>query len=206
MACFLKFLLLLPAAYLAGSIPFGLVFTRCFSSTDLRRAGSGNIGATNARRIGGTSLGLLTLAGDVLKGFVPLMLGFHLVGQQPPGPWAAGYLSLVALASFLGHLFPLYLRFRYGGKGVATALGCFLAISPAACLVALLVFILFICLTSRVSAASLAAAAILPLAVWEAVGNPVFTACAALMAAMMVWRHRENIRRLLKGTEPRAFG
>ncbi len=201
----LTFILLPPAAYLAGSIPWGLIFIRCFHSADIRRTGSGNIGATNARRIGGTATGLLTLAGDVLKGLVPMVLGFQLVGPQPP-PWAAAYLSLLALAAFLGHLFPVYLSFRGGGKGVATTLGCFLAISPLACLVALLVFILFICLTSRVSAASLAAAAILPLAVWETTVNPVFTACAALMAAMMVWRHSANIRRLLKGTEPRAFG
>jgi glycerol-3-phosphate acyltransferase PlsY len=201
----LIFILLPPAAYLAGSIPWGLILIRCLHSSDIRSVGSGNIGATNARRIGGTVIGLLTLAGDILKGLVPLVLGFQLVGPQPP-PWAAAYLSLLAMASFLGHLFPVYLRFRGGGKGVATTLGCFLAISPLACLVALLVFILFICLTSRVSAASLAAGAILPLAVWVASGNPVFTACAALMAALMVWRHSANIRRLLRGTEPRAFG
>jgi glycerol-3-phosphate acyltransferase PlsY len=200
----LKFILLPPAAYLVGSIPWGLILILGLHATDIRRAGSGNIGATNARRIGGTAVGLLTLAGDILKGLVPLVLGYQLVGAQPP-PWAAAYLSLLALACFLGHLFPVYLRFRDGGKGVATALGCFLAISPLACLVALLVFILFLCLTSRVSAASLAAAAILPLAVWQATASPAFTTCAALMAAMIIWRHNANIRRLLQGTEPRAF-
>jgi glycerol-3-phosphate acyltransferase PlsY len=88
---------------------------------------------------------------------------------------------------------------------VATTLGCFLAISPLACLAALLVFALFLCLTSRVSAASLAGAATLPPAVWWATANPVFTACAALLTAMIFWRHSANIGRLLRGTEPRAF-
>jgi glycerol-3-phosphate acyltransferase PlsY len=204
MPTILKFILLPAAAYLAGSIPWGLILLRCLHATDLRRAGSGNIGATNAHRIGGMTVGLLTLVGDLLKGLVPLMLGLELVGPRPTS-WAAAYLSLLALACFTGHLYPIYLGFRDGGKGVATTLGCFLAISPLACLVALLVFTLFLCLTSRVSAASLAGAASLPPAVWGATASPVFTACAALLAAMIFWRHSTNIGRLLRGTEPRAF-
>ena len=204
MPTILKFILLPAAAYLAGSIPWGLILTRCLRATDLRRAGSGNIGATNARRIGGTTVGLLTLLGDLLKGLLPLLLGFQLVGPQP-APWAAVYISLLALACFTGHLYPLYLGFRDGGKGVATTLGCFLAISPLACLVALLVFTLCLCLSSRVSAASLAGAATLPPAVWGATASPVFTTCAALLAAMIFWRHSTNIGRLLRGIEPRAF-
>lgn len=204
MPTILKFILLPAAAYLAGSIPWGLILARCLHATDLRRAGSGNIGATNAHRIGGMTVGLLTLVGDLLKGLVPLMLGLELVGPRPTS-WAAAYLSLLALACFAGHLYPIYLGFRDGGKGVATTLGCFLAISPLACLVALLVFTLFLCLTSRVSAASLAGATSLPPAVWGATASPVFTACAALLAAMIFWRHSTNIGRLLRGTEPRAF-
>jgi len=194
-------LLILPFfAYLLGAIPWGLVLTRLFSSIDIRQAGSGNIGATNVRRVAGTTLGMLTLAGDILKGAVPVWLAISLTDSN--GFWASFYISLVAFAAFMGHLYPIYMKFKNGGKGVATAAGCFAVISPPALGVAILVFILFVCGFNRVSAASLAAAAVLPVAVWKATGSGVLTGCAAATAVFIGFRHKENIKRLLSGTEP----
>jgi len=194
-------LLILPFfAYLLGAIPWGLVLTRLFSSIDIRQAGSGNIGATNVRRVAGTTLGMLTLAGDILKGAVPVWLAVSLTDSN--GFWASFYISLVAFAAFMGHLYPIYMKFKNGGKGVATAAGCFAVISPPALGVVILVFILFVCGFNRVSAASLGAAAVLPVAVWKATGSGVFTGCAAATAVFIGFRHKENIKRLLSGTEP----
>jgi len=194
-------LLILPFfAYLLGSIPWGLVLTRLFTSINIRQEGSGNIGATNVRRVAGTKLGILTLAGDILKGAVPVWLAISLTDSN--GFWASFYISLVAFAAFMGHLYPIYMKFKNGGKGVATAAGCFAVISPPALGVAILVFILFVCGFNRVSAASLAAAAVLPVAVWKATGSGVLTGCAAATAVFIGFRHKENIKRLLSGTEP----
>jgi len=194
-------LLILPFfAYLLGSIPWGLVLTRMFTSINIRQEGSGNIGATNVRRVAGTKLGILTLAGDILKGAVPVWLAISLTDSN--GFWASFYISLVAFAAFMGHLYPIYMKFKNGGKGVATAAGCFAVISPPALGVAILVFILFVCGFNRVSAASLAAAAVLPVAVWKATGSGVLTGCAAATAVFIGFRHKENIKRLLSGTEP----
>lgn len=186
--------------YLLGSIPWGIVWTRLFTHIDIRREGSRNIGATNVRRVAGTRLGVLTLAGDVLKGTVPALLAARIIGlDDPAGQWSVG---LVCLCAFLGHLFPLYLKGREGGKGVATAAGCFLALSPGGVFVALLIFILFACMTSRVSAASLAASAALPLVIWEALGSGPLTACASIAAGLIFIRHKDNIHRLMSGSEP----
>ena len=194
-------LLILPFfAYLLGSIPWGLVLTRLFTSINIRQEGSGNIGATNVRRVAGTTLGMLTLAGDILKGAVPVWLAVSLTDSN--GFWASFYISLVAFAAFMGHLYPIYMKFKNGGKGVATAAGCFAVISPPALGVVILVFILFVCGFNRVSAASLGAAAVLPVAVWKATGSGVFTGCAAATAVFIGFRHKENIKRLLSGTEP----
>ena len=189
---------LIAGAYALGSVPFGLVLTRRFAGIDIRAAGSGNIGATNVRRLAGTKLGLATLAGDVAKGAVPVALASALFS-----PGEEFVVASVALAAFAGHLHPLYLGFRGGGKGVATAAGCFLPVAPMAVFVALLVFVLFVCMTSRVSAGSLAGSAMLPLAVRVATGVPAFSAAAGIMALWIAWRHRENIGRLLRGEEPK---
>jgi glycerol-3-phosphate acyltransferase PlsY len=194
-------LLILPFfAYLLGSIPWGLVLTRLFTSKNIRQEGSGNIGATNVRRVAGTKLGILTLAGDIFKGAVPVWLAVSLTDSN--GFWTSFYISLVAFAAFLGHLYPIYMKFKNGGKGVATAAGCFAVISPPALGVVILVFILFVCGFNRVSAASLGAAAVLPVAVWKATGSGVLTGCAAATAVFIGFRHKENITRLLSGTEP----
>jgi len=187
-------------AYLLGSIPWGIVLTRLFTSVDIRREGSGNIGATNVVRIAGPTLGVLTLVGDMLKGGIPVWIAGVLT--TPNSFWGEIYISLVVLAAFSGHLYPVYMRFKKGGKGVATAAGCFAVISPVAFMVAILVFIMFVCWLNIVSVASLAAAAVLPVAVWKATGSGVLTGCAVVTAILIYFRHTDNIKRLLKGAEP----
>jgi glycerol-3-phosphate acyltransferase PlsY len=198
----LKFFALPLFAYLLGSIPWGLVITRMFTSVDIRQFGSGNIGATNVRRVAGTTLGILTLTGDTLKGAVPVWLAVTLAGSD--GVWAQAYISLVALCAVGGHLYPVFLKFKGGGKGVATAGGCFLVMVPEATIIAILVFIMCVCFWNRVSVGSLAAAAALPVVVWQVTHSEIITGCAILTAAFIYIRHKDNIKRLWSGTEPTA--
>lgn len=187
-------------AYLMGSIPFGLIFTRLFTTVDIRSVGSGNIGATNVGRTASKTLGIITLFCDMAKGIVPV--GFAAAASNAGGPMHEIYLSCVALFSFLGHLFPLYLGLKGGGKGVATAAGCMIVISPLAFIIAALVFILFVCMTSRVSVGSLTASAVLPLAMWKSTGSLIFTLLSSAIALMILLCHKDNIVRLIKGQEP----
>ena len=196
----IKFLVLPVFAYVLGSIPWGIVLTRLFTSVDIRREGSGNIGATNVGRIAGPTLGVLTLIGDMLKGAIPVWIAVVLT--TPNSLWGEIYISLVSLAAFSGHLYPVYMRFKKGGKGVATAAGCFAVISPVAFVIVTLVFIMFVCWLNIVAVASLAAAAVLPVAVWQATGSGVLTGCAVVTAIVIYFRHMDNIKRLFEGTEP----
>jgi glycerol-3-phosphate acyltransferase PlsY len=187
-------LVLLPLAYLCGAIPFGLLLARR-AGVDVRRRGSGNIGATNVARTAGTGLGVATLVADALKGALPVLvargLGAGLVLQAGTG-----------LAALAGHVYPVTLRFR-GGKGVATALGVLAVLSPPATAVAFIVFAAVVVLTRWVSLASILAATSTPAAAWL-LGSPTPVVVASvLMAALVVWRHAENLRRLRAGTEPR---
>jgi acyl phosphate:glycerol-3-phosphate acyltransferase len=187
-------------AYLLGSIPWGVVFTRVFFGIDIRGKGSGNIGATNVGRVAGMKLGLLTLFADAAKGALPVWLAI-LIGN--PGGWPDGfYPGLVASGAFLGHLYPCFLGFN-GGKGVSTAAGCFLVISPVAVFISAGLFLFVSVLTKRASTGSLASAAILPLLVWITRHNMALTACAAAFFVLIAIRHKDNIRRILSGTEPR---
>jgi len=187
-------------AYLLGSVPFGLILTKKFASVDIRAEGSGNIGATNVRRVAGTTLGALTLAGDFLKGAIPVYIAAVLTGDK--GSCGEFYISVTAIAAFWGHLYPVFLKFKGGGKGVATAAGCFLVISPLSFLAAIMLFAVVIFFYRRVSAGSLAASALLPLAVWVANHSIFYTFCAVIVAVFIFFRHSENIKRLLSGTEP----
>jgi glycerol-3-phosphate acyltransferase PlsY len=190
-------------AYLLGSIPWGLVVTAFFTSKDIRKQGSGNIGATNVRRIAGSKAGALVLAGDLLKGALPLFFAIQLVNPaEAPGKI---YLSIVALAAFLGHLYPIYLGLRDGGKGVATALGCILVISPVAAVILLLVFVMMVCLTNRVSIGSLSGAAVLPLIMWKSTDSWIMTLWSLAISLFIYLRHKDNIRRLLQGTESKIW-
>ncbi len=196
----LTFSALLVFAYLLGSIPWGLVLTRVFSREDIRLKGSGNIGATNVTREAGVVPGLLTLAGDVLKGALPVYLALTVLGMAD----GSGdiYVAAVVLAAFSGHLFPVYLKFRDGGKGVATAAGCFAVLSLPAVLAAFGIFTAVLLVARRVSVGSLSAAAALPVALWISTGSTVMTITAAIVAFLIFYRHRGNINRLLAGTEP----
>lgn len=194
-------------AYAVGSIPFGLVITKLFMKGDIREAGSGNIGATNVRRTAGNFAGLLTLVCDMLKGAVPVWYALSLTGGvistatvDTVGVFHAG---LVALAAFLGHLYPVYMKGKGGGKGVATAAGAFAVISPFSVFVSLLVFVLFVCMTSRVSAGSLAGSAFLPTAIFFTTASAILTGVAVVVAILIWMRHHANIRRLLSGAEPK---
>jgi glycerol-3-phosphate acyltransferase PlsY len=197
----LKYSGLFLLAYLLGSIPFGLVLSTIFSRQDIRSKGSGNIGATNVLRVAGARLALMTLCLDMFKGALPVFMAVQLM-KSPEYPWNQVYLSLIALSAFMGHLYPLYLGLRKGGKGVATAWGCFLVISPVSALVTLLVFVLMACISNKASMASLSGSAVLPMVVWLATHSAVLTLCAAIITGLIVFRHKDNILRLLHGTEP----
>lgn len=187
-------------SYLLGSVPWGLVLTRLFAAADIRRSGSGNIGATNVARVAGPVLGLATLGMDFFKGWAPAAMAGCLT--LPGTPFAEAYGVALALLAVLGHMFPLYTRLRGGGKGVATAAGGFCALAPSAVWIALGVFVLVFIPTRRASAGSLAAAAALPIAVFGVVGSAVTTIGATLAAILIFVRHSGNIRRLWGGTEP----
>ncbi len=192
---------LLLLAYLSGSIPFGLLLSVIFSNQDIRNKGSGNIGATNVLRIAGAKLGLLTLLLDVFKGALPVFMAVHLL-ESPASLWGQAYVSLIAISAFLGHLYPLYLGLQDGGKGVATAWGCFLVISPLSSLVVVLVFVMVAGVSNRASLASLSGAVVLPMAVWFATHAAVATVCGIAVSTLIVFRHKQNIVRLVQGTEP----
>ncbi len=188
-------------AYLLGSIPWGVVLTRIFTSKDIKAQGSGNIGATNVSRVAGSTLGIFTFAGDVLKGAVSVYLVFVITGADQRT--AEPLLATVALASFFGHLYPVYTKFRGGGKGVATCAGCFGVLAPLACLGALAAFVAMLLCSKRVSAGSLAAAAVLPWGVWYSTEAIWISISALVMTIFIAIRHRTNFKRLISGTEPR---
>lgn len=184
-------------SYLLGSIPFGLILVRVFRGDDIRQSGSGNIGATNVGRAS-PLLGLVTLLLDAGKGFLAVAIA----------AWLSGDKSLAALCAVAGHIFPVWLRFR-GGKGVATAIGGYAALAPDVTAVCLVVFLLLLGLFRFVSLASCTAIALFPLIAFFLHRNvfPLgFYALSAASAVLIVFKHRDNIQRLLSGTEPRFGG
>jgi glycerol-3-phosphate acyltransferase PlsY len=191
--------ILIISAVLLGSIPFGLLFVRWIARRDIRTVGSGNIGATNVRRVAGTPLALVVLICDVLKGALPVIAAGWLTDHYGYGTWVA---AVAALAAVLGHMFPAYLKFKPSGKGVATALGAFAIISPTAVSAGLGIFILLAAITRRTSVGSLAGVATLTPAVWLTTHQPAFTLAAAVTTVLIFLRHKDNIRRLLQGREP----
>jgi glycerol-3-phosphate acyltransferase PlsY len=182
----------LALTYLAASFPFGLWIGLSCAGVDPRQAGSGNTGATNVARLCGTKRGVAVLVLDLLKGYLPVVLGAAFSDS-----WI--FLSLVGLAALLGHMCSIFLYGR-GGKGVATTIGVFLAYSPLAALLAVAVCVAVIKRTGYVSAGSLALAATLPLALLVT-GNAAYIPVSVVVAAWIAWRHRENISRLLAGEE-----
>lgn len=183
-------------SYLLGSIPAGLLVGSS-AGVDVRSTGSGNIGATNVARTLGWKKGLVTLFADVAKGFLPVLVAY----RMELGDAAA---ASAGLAAFAGHLYPVFLRFK-GGKGVATAAGVYLAAMPLGLVVVLGVFVLVVLASRQVSPASMAAGVAAPVVAWAAPYPAETVWLSLIIGILVVVRHRENIRRLLAGTEPR-FG
>lgn len=189
-------------AYLVGSIPTGYVLAR-FKRIDVRAAGSGNVGATNVARTAGRSLGIATLVLDVAKGALPVVAAAAIAPEIHAGArFAVALQCVAALGSVVGHVFPIALRFR-GGKGVATALGAIVALDPGIVWLPLLVFAVVFAASRRVSLGSILAAASAPVGAFV-MGSPAMVVLTlVLIAVLVIARHRENIRRLQAGTEPR---
>ena len=188
--------LLVIFSYLLGSVPSGLIIGK-LSGLDVRKAGSGNIGATNVARLLGKKVGLLTLVADTAKGLIPILLAQEIGLSDPIS-------ALVGIAAFLGHVYPIFLKFK-GGKGVATGFGVLLGLAPLATTILLLIFAAVAVMTRIVSLSSMVSAVAAPLVLWLFYYSPTYIIMAALIAIMIVFRHYANIQRLLNGTEPR-FG
>jgi glycerol-3-phosphate acyltransferase PlsY len=193
------------AAYLLGSIPFGYMLVRIFRKQDIRSMGSGNIGATNVLRIGAHGLGAATFILDVLKGCTAVWLGALIASVLAPGMDFRNAEAIAALSAVLGHMFPVWLRFR-GGKGVATGFGVFLVAAPWAALAAIGVFAVVCALSRYVSVSSIIAAASFPVFAWFFITGPrppFFFAVQCIVALLIIVKHHTNVRRLLDGTETR---
>jgi acyl phosphate:glycerol-3-phosphate acyltransferase len=192
----------LALAYLSGSIPFAHIAGRA-KGIDLRKHGSGNLGATNVFRVMGWKVGIAVFLADALKGALPvLLLPPRIDTPRDPVVWGI----LVGVAAIAGHVRPAFLRFKKGGKGVATAAGVFFALAPVPMLVTFAVFVAIVFATGYVSLGSLASAVLLPalLVVMLGASSPLFLV-SAVVAAFVFWTHRANIRRLRRGEEHR-FG
>ena len=197
------------AAFLCGSIPFGLLLVKLAGKGDVRAHGSGNIGATNVSRVGGKALGVVTLLLDIAKGFLPVFLAKR-------AGLSVDLLALMALAAVLGHVFTPWLKFQ-GGKGVATALGVILAADASMVLLPMGTFLFVLWLTRHVSLGSVPAAAMVPVQLFltRGVHHPVEELLGhgpapvlpwAALVLLVIWKHRENILRLQAGTESKLWG
>lgn len=186
--------------YLLGSVPTGIVLTRLFSKVDPRETGSKNIGATNIYRTAGKLLGVLTLLGDMVKGIIPIWMAImwsprDLLGI--PDLWIA----IVGLSPILGHIFPIFLGFK-GGKGVATALGIYLVISPVSVLIEFLVFAFIVWKWRIIALGSIVCAATIPILIaFFRSDSQAYFILSVIIAALILYRHQSNIARLLQGTE-----
>jgi len=179
-------------SYLVGSIPVGIILAK-MRGTDPRKVGSGNIGATNVMRAAGKTIGIMTLAGDILKGFIPTAIMLH-YGQP------AIIVATTGLATFIGHLFPVFLKFK-GGKGVATAVGVYLAVSPLAILVNVVIFVFVLLKWRYVSLGSLVGTALMPAAFLILNQPREYIFLSIIVGIFIFLKHKDNIRRLLNGKE-----
>lgn len=185
-------------AYLAGSIPTGVITARLLGLPDPRGAGSGNPGATNVLRLGGKKAAIVTLVGDLLKGLLPVLAAAALVGA----PERLAAMAAAGLFAFLGHLFPLYFGFRGGGKGVATAAGAILGLAPVVGAVAIAGWV-SMAFASRYSSLAALFASVVAATLATFLSPPVIALAISLMALLLILRHHANIRRLMRGEEPR---
>jgi acyl phosphate:glycerol-3-phosphate acyltransferase len=194
------------AAYLLGSIPTGYLVARA-RGLDIRKSGSGNIGATNAFRILGRPAGFLVLGADFLKGFLACAVAavaiHHHLTSTPTHAIPESVLLLSAVSAVLGHNYTCWLRFR-GGKGIATSAGALAALVPAALGIGAAVWIITFALTRYVSLSSIAASITLPIAVWITGGSLTYIGIITALALLALYKHRTNLQRLLDGTEPRV--
>jgi len=213
---FSEYAIIAAVAYLLGSIPFGYLLVKTFTGADVRAQGSGNIGATNVARTGRKGLAIATLVLDALKGYLAVALvkeGMRSIFSYGPN----GYLvtdsnvetlaALAALFAVIGHMYPVWLKFK-GGKGVATALGVYLALAPKAIVVSIVVFFLVFAVTRYVSLGSILASLAFPVAFWyfhRAESTPAVLLMICAIQALIIWKHADNIRRLTAGTESK-FG
>jgi len=200
-------ILIAVAAYFFGSIPTGYLLVRLFRHQDIRSLGSGNIGATNVIRAGGKGLGAATFFIDTLKGCTAVYLGGLAGSALIPSAHLRDMQALAALFAVLGHMFPIWLRFR-GGKGVATGFGVFLVAAPLGAVAAITVFLIVLALSRYVSLASILGAASFPFFAWALVHGdrpPFFIAVQFAVSSLIIAKHHQNIRRLLSGQESR-FG
>jgi acyl phosphate:glycerol-3-phosphate acyltransferase len=182
------------AAYLIGSISFGIIVSKVYGLPDPRSVGSGNIGATNVARSGKKSAAILTLLGDAFKGWLPVWMALHSIDLM----WVV---SLVGLAVFFGHLFPVFHKFK-GGKGVATALGVMLGVSGWLALGAMLVWAITFAVSRISSLSALVAAVAVPIIAWFLLSPyPDYVWMVLVMTVFLIWRHKTNIQKLLDGTE-----
>ncbi len=183
------------AAYLLGAIPFGLLFARWLTGKDPRQHGSGNIGATNVSRTGGKAVGALTLLADMAKGALPVIWAMHAGGER--------LVAMTAAAAFLGHIFPVYLKFR-GGKGVATMFGVLLPWQPMMAVIAFVTWLAALAIWRYVALASILAGFTLPVSAWLLHASAPCLAAATLFCVLMLARHHGNIRRMLDGVEDKV--
>ena len=200
-------LVIVVLAYLLGSVPTGYLLVRLFRHEDIRAIGSGNIGATNVLRSGGKGLGAATFLLDALKGASAVWLGALVASILWPPFAVRDAQALAAVCAVVGHMFPVWLRFR-GGKGVATVFGVFLVAAPLAALSAIALFTVVLLVTRYVSLASILGAARFPVFAWFLVHGekpPFYIAAQIMVALLIILKHHQNIRRLLSGTENR-FG
>ncbi|BAO31023.1 glycerol-3-phosphate 1-O-acyltransferase PlsY [Sulfuritalea hydrogenivorans] len=184
--------------YLLGSIPFAVIVSRAFRLADPRSFGSGNPGATNVLRSGSKAAALLTLIGDAAKGWLAMFIAQRVGAGETA-------IAVAGLAAFLGHVFPFTLGFK-GGKGVATALGVLLGFSGVLAGITAGIWIAVVIFTRYSSLAALAAAAAAPALTWWLLGRSEVIAAVALMCAVLIYRHKSNIRKLVAGTESRIGG
>jgi glycerol-3-phosphate acyltransferase PlsY len=183
-------------AYFMGSIPFALILARCWGAGDLHRIGSGNIGAANVLRASGVTAGVLVAILDIVKGAAGVIVASRMAGS-------ANTTALAGFAAVVGHIYPVWLRFR-GGKGVATACGVFSVLAPAALVVSTLVFVVAVWASRFISVGSVLGSVMLPAIVWATGSSQPIVLAASAAATLIVFRHRSNLMRVRLGTERRV--
>jgi acyl phosphate:glycerol-3-phosphate acyltransferase len=187
-------LVVLLVAYLLGAIPFGYLLVKLTTGADVRRAGSGNIGATNVLRTSGRAAGIATLLLDIAKGYFAVWVAGRLTEQEPL------WMSAAALAVMAGHAYPVFLKFK-GGKAVASFVGAFLCLTPAAVAAETIVFVVIVVWTRHISLGSIVGAATFPLAVWLMEQSPIHVTAALIGGIFIIYKHSSNIQRLRAESE-----